>query len=212
MKISELRMCDQCGGALTGTQNRGCPLFYAVDVQTEAVDARAINTLEGLRRMTGNTRLAEVFSPYGDEVSVNIGPPVKLLFCNDCMSHPAGLEPLLLIVERRNKAMEAAERSALAEKREDAEIQERREELQANAKKLLKQGITRVNPDGTTNTRQIRTTKDIVSQLLGATLKAGTVLETVRESATHYECKKLANGVEWMIDKKDAEIITEEIK
>ncbi len=103
MRLSELRPCDLCGGAIA-------PIFYLVDVQVAVVDAQATNTTLGLRQALGGSMvLADAMGPGGE---VRLGGPeltTRLFVCQGCHLS-VGLARAAGIVSEREEA--AAQKKA----------------------------------------------------------------------------------------------------
>lgn len=83
MRLSELRPCDYCGGALTGKDGR-CPVFHVVDRRLATIDPREANQVLGLTQyFQGALGLAEIMGPLSDPVKVSYVNETALV-CNDC--------------------------------------------------------------------------------------------------------------------------------
>jgi len=101
MKLSDLHVCDSCGGAV-GLQ------FYVIRVSVAMVMAREANQVLGLAQMLGGRLgLAEVFAPDDNAVMV-FGDEDKslmdeLLICTNCFQRDVHLA---WILERRLSAKE----------------------------------------------------------------------------------------------------------
>jgi len=101
MKLSDLHVCDSCGGAV-GMQ------FYVVRVSLAIVMAREANQVLGLAQMLGGRLgLAEVFAPDDNAVMV-FGDEDKslmdeLLICMNCLQRDVHLAQML---DRRTPAKE----------------------------------------------------------------------------------------------------------
>ena len=93
MKLSQLRMCDNCDGPVK-------QIFYVVRLSLAAVSPNAFNQVAGLTQMYGGALgLAEVMAPDADVVKI-AGDEDKalmkeLLICQECyMTKPLDL-PIL---------------------------------------------------------------------------------------------------------------------
>lgn len=76
MKITELKPCENCDGAIY-------PVFYRVTVEQIAVDSNAVTRMLGLSAMfNGSLGLAEVFAPI-DDMTTTIQTNSTVL-CNNC--------------------------------------------------------------------------------------------------------------------------------
>lgn len=97
MKLSELRGCSRCGGAIT-------PCFYRIVVEQHMVDMTAARQGAAMELYFNNSKLARAFDD--GEATAQIGDPVEILFCGTCM--PARENMALMIawggeLEKRKK-------------------------------------------------------------------------------------------------------------
>lgn len=110
MKLSELRVCDCCGGKLV---RDGSIQFFTVNVGSEIIDHRALNQVASMLQLYhGNVALAEVMAPES-EVTKAI-PPTKLLVCFECFCKP---QILASLIETRNDREEESRRTTETEAR-----------------------------------------------------------------------------------------------
>lgn len=108
MKLSQMRMCDQCGGPLR-------QWFNVVRISQAMVSPRAVNEVLGLTQMLGGTghafAIAEVMASDADGAIVVLGerePSLwqEALLCQEC---GCGRVDLGLIRERVQRAKEEQE-------------------------------------------------------------------------------------------------------
>jgi len=85
MKLSELRPCDFCGGAIV-------PLFHVIQIRPAAVMPGVRSTL-GLVTMGFPLALAEVMSPEPEPIRVMEEPDAitELFCCTDCFTRDQNL-------------------------------------------------------------------------------------------------------------------------
>jgi hypothetical protein len=105
VKLSELRPCDGCGGALIGDNSIQ---FYVVTLDTALVLAPPVNRVLGLAQMFGGSlALAEVMSDEQSPIkllSENGANPDKALLCFACYCKPIHLASLAeRLADRRNE-------------------------------------------------------------------------------------------------------------
>lgn len=94
MKLSEIRPCDNCGGAIA-------PNFYVVDVSLAMLKPQATNQVLGLVQMFGGSlALAEAMSPDA-EAALVMGDEdrtlrTRLVLCTECLAgRPANIGQLV---------------------------------------------------------------------------------------------------------------------
>lgn len=80
MKRTDFTPCLMCA---EGVAHAGGMLFYAVTLQRMAFDLLAVRQTDGLERILGSPRLADVFAP-NNELAVPAGAPTKFLLCDEC--------------------------------------------------------------------------------------------------------------------------------
>lgn len=77
MKLSELRPCDGCKGAIA-------PMFFVVKATQVCIDPRAVDTTMGLSRMFGGALgLAEVMTSHPDATK-EIAVLPEVFLCTSC--------------------------------------------------------------------------------------------------------------------------------
>jgi hypothetical protein len=106
MKLSEIRMCDNCDGPVS-------QMFYVARFSIALIKPDAGNQVLGLARMfRGSMALAEVMAPEPDCITVAMddkehqGLTTELLLCTNCY---CGNVNLALLAEKRAEQMGKAE-------------------------------------------------------------------------------------------------------
>jgi len=105
MKLSEIRPCDNCGGAIV-------PIFYVVRTSIAVFNADATNEMLGLSRMfCGSLALAETMGSQPEAVKIggeeNKELWVEVFLCQDC--YVGSNVNLALLAEKIGKKNEEGE-------------------------------------------------------------------------------------------------------
>ena len=102
MKAEDLRPCDACHKRLCSGNDIS---FYVVTIDQAVVNPEKVRQFQGAAMMMGSVKLAEVMSPYADEMVTTVcehsgNPPEKLLICFTCYTRRSLAE----IIESANAA------------------------------------------------------------------------------------------------------------
>lgn len=105
MKLTDLRPCDQCRGAIA-------PHFYVVRLTQALINARVANEVLGLNQMFGGQALglAETMASAADDAVMVMGDKdpqlvTTIFLCPQCFL--GGAVDLAILFERVNAATEA---------------------------------------------------------------------------------------------------------
>ncbi len=118
MKLTDLRPCDSCGGALIGRTagygGQNTQMFHVIRCTRALVHPQAVNQVLGLNQYFGGNALglAEIFAPQPNAITVLVDKEpelqTELFLCEKCVYGSEGVD-LLDLIEKRNNAKAKAE-------------------------------------------------------------------------------------------------------